>query len=140
MPAEKIRVLIVDDHPGIREGVTAILNAQADMQVVGEAADGAEAIRQFKALQPDITLADVNLPVICGLEAMSVIRSEVPNARFIVITALSDDDFIQRAFRAGAQAFLHKDLLRRELLPAIRAVHEGRKYIPASIAARLKQT
>jgi DNA-binding NarL/FixJ family response regulator len=128
LPAEKISVLVVDDHAGVREGIRAVINSQTDMVVVGEATNGAEAIQEFKKLLPNVTLADVNLPVICGIEAMALIRAEFPRARFIVISALNDDDRIDQAFAAGAQAFLHKDKLRRELLPAIRAVHSGQRY------------
>ncbi len=128
--AEKISILVVDDHAGVREGIRAVINSQPDMEVVGEATNGVEAIREFKRLLPNVTLADVNLPVICGIEAVALIRAEFPQARFIVISALNDDDRIQQAFAAGVQAFLHKDRLRRELLPAIRAVHKGQRYVP----------
>jgi DNA-binding NarL/FixJ family response regulator len=137
--SQKIRVLIVDDHAIIREGISALINSQPDMLVAGEAIDGEEAVQQFKALQPDIAVADLNLPVICGIEAIGLIRAEFPAARFIVITALDGLDCIRQAFAAGAQAFLHKDMLRGELLSAIRAVHEGRQYIPPAIRERLKQ-
>jgi len=129
-PAEKISLLIVDDHPGVRDGIRAVINAQPDMKVVGEAADGAEAIQQFRRLLPNVTLADVTLPVICGIDAVSLLRREFPQARFIVVSALDDEQLVDRAFAAGAQAFLHKNQLRRELLPAIRAVHNGQRYAP----------
>jgi DNA-binding NarL/FixJ family response regulator len=133
----KIQVLVIDDHSGMREGISAVLNAQPDMVVVGEARDGREAIRCFRELRPDVSLVDWNLPILRGEEVITALSAEFPEARFIVITALNDDDCIRRALRLGAQAYLHKDMLRRELLPAIRAVHQGRRYIPEAIADRL---
>ena len=130
LSAEKISILVVDDHPGVREGIRAVINSQSDMVVVGEASNGLEAIQEFKRLLPNVTLADANLPVICGIEAVALIRAEFPRARFIVISALNDKDRISQAFAAGARAFLHKEKLRRELLPAIRAVHNGQQYVP----------
>jgi two-component system NarL family response regulator len=135
---DQIGVFVIDDHAGMREGISAVVNAQPDMTVVGEASDGQEAVDRFRALRPDVSLLDWNLPVIRGEEVLSRLCKEFPEARFIVITALNDDDCIRRALGLGAQAYLHKDMLRRELLPAIRAVHEGQKYIPDKIANRLK--
>jgi len=123
----KIRVLIIDDHAGMREGITAVVNAQPDMIIVGQAGDGREAIQQFRDLRPDVSLLDWNLPVVGGEEVLSTFREEVPKARFIVISALNDEGCIRRALSLGAQCYLHKDMLRRELLPAIRAVHQGEK-------------
>src|SRR5262245_16652680 len=131
---QKLRVLVVDDHAGMREGLSAVINAQPDMAVVGEASDGKEAIQQFKALQPDVSLLDWNLPIVQGEEVLTKLSTEFPNARFIVITAVSEDDCIRRALGLGAKAYLHKDMLRRELLPAIRAVHQGQRYLPDKIA------
>lgn len=122
----------------MREGITAVVNAQPDMTVVGEAGDGQEAIQRFRALQPDVSLVDWNLPKVRGEEVIATLSSEFPKARFIVITALNDDDCIRRALRLGAQSYLNKDMLRRELLPAIRAVHQGQQYLPEKIASRLK--
>jgi DNA-binding NarL/FixJ family response regulator len=136
--SEKIRVLVVDDHAGMREGISAVVNAQPDMVVVGEASDGREAIERFRALHPDVSLVDWNLPVLRGEEVITTLSEEVPKTPFIVITALNDDDCIRRALFLGAQGYLHKDMLRRELLPAIRAVHQGQRYIPNEIATRLK--
>jgi DNA-binding NarL/FixJ family response regulator len=130
---EKIKILIADDHAGVREGISALVKAQSDMIVIGEAANGAEAIQQFKTLRPDITLADVNLPVLGGVEAMGLICAEFPEALFIVISALYHDGCISEAFRAGARAYLNKDCLRRELLPAIRAVCAGQQYVPKDV-------
>lgn len=131
-------MLVIDDHDGMREGITAVVNAQPDMVVVGEASDGQEAIQRYRQLQPDVSLLDWNLPVVRGEEVLSTFREEVPKARFIVISALNDEDCIRRALSLGAQCYLHKDMLRRELLPAIRAVHDGQRYIPEAIAKRLK--
>ncbi len=129
---------MVDDHTGMREGISAIINSQPDMVVVGEAADGPEAIRQFSKFLPNVTLADVNLPSLGGFEVLGIIRKASPGARCIMITALNDGEMVREAFRAGAEAFLHKDMLRRELLTAIRAVHGGQKFIPRVIAELLK--
>jgi two-component system NarL family response regulator len=107
--------------------------------VVGEAGDGQEGIQRFRDLQPDVSLVDWNLPKVRGEEVIATLSSEFPKARFIVITALSDDDGIRRALSLGAQSYLHKDMLRRELLPAIRAVHQGQQYLPEKIANRLKK-
>ena len=134
----KIRVLLIDDHAGMREGITAVVNAQPDMMIVGQAGDGREAIQQFRDLRPDVSLLDWNLPVVRGEEVLRTFRAEVPEARFIVISALNDEGCIRRALSLGAQCYLHKDMLRRELLPAIRAVHDGQRYMPEAIAKRLE--
>jgi len=131
-------VLLVDDHEGMREGISAVVNAQPDMMVVGEAADGHEAIQRFRELQPDVSVVDWNLPIVRGEEVLGTLNNESPNARFVVITALNGDDCIRQALNLGAHALLHKDMLRRELLPAIRAVHDDQHYIPEAIAKRLK--
>jgi two-component system NarL family response regulator len=136
---QQIGVLVIDDHAGMREGISAVVNAQPDMTVVGEAGDGQEAIQRFRALQPDVSLLDWNLPVVPGEEVLSTLGAEFPQAHFIVITSLDDGDCIRRAVSLGARAYLHKDMLRRELLPAIRAVHDGKRYFPEKIARRLKQ-
>ena len=135
----KIRVFVVDDHAGMREGISAVVNAQPDMMVVGEASNGQEAIARFRSLHPDISVVDWNLPIICGEGVLTTLCEEFRNAKFIVITAMNDDESIRRALRLGAKAYLHKDMLRRELLPAIRAVHGGQEYIPQEIADRLNR-
>ena len=135
----KLRVLVIDDHPGMREGISAVINAQEDMIVVGVASDGQGALKEFRALQPDISLLDWNLPIVRGEEVLETLIGQYPNARFIVITALNDGDCFRRALCLGAWACLHKDMLRRELLPAIRAVHQGQRYVPDQITNRLKQ-
>jgi two-component system NarL family response regulator len=135
----KIRVFVVDDHAGMREGISAVVNAQADMIVVGEARNGREAVERFRILHPDVSVVDWNLPIICGEEVLTTLCEEFRNAKFIVITAMNDDESLRRALRLGAKAYLHKDMLRRELLPAIRAVHGGQEYIPQEIVDRLKR-
>jgi two-component system NarL family response regulator len=139
LSTQQIGVFVIDDHAGMREGISAVVNAQTDMTVVGEASDGQQAIERFRALQPDVSLVDWNLPLVRGEEVLTRLGTEFPKARFIVITALNDDDCIRRALSLGAQAYLHKDMLRRELLPAIRAVHQGQQYLPDKIANRLKR-
>ena len=123
----------------MREGISAIVNAQPDMTIAGEAGDGEQAIERFRELRPDVAILDWNLPRIQGEQVLASLRSEFPTARFVVITALTEDERIRRALRLGAQSFLHKGTLRRELLSAIRAVHEGRQYLPVEIANRLKE-
>ena len=135
----KIRVLVVDDHAAMREGLNAMLNVQPDMIMAGEASDGQEAIQQFRNLQPDVSLLDWNLPKVSGEEVLATLGAEFPKARFIVISAINSDDCIRRALSLGAQAYLHKDMLRRALLSAIRAVHRGQQYVPDEIAKRLNK-
>ena len=137
---EKIKVLVIDDHGSLREGIAAVVNAQPDMVIVGEASNGREAIEQYRGLQPDVTLLDWNLPVLRGEEVITTLIAEFPRARFIVMSALSGDDSIQRAVGLGAKAYLCKDMLRREPLPAIRAVHQGHQYLPDKVAASLKNS
>src|SRR5262245_14642534 len=134
---QKIGLLVIDDHSGMREGITAVVNAQSDMTVVGQAANGQEAIQQFRDLRPDVSLLDWNLPVVHGEDVLRMLNAEAPKPRIVVMTVLNDAACIQRALALGAQCYLHKDMLRRELLPAIRAVHEGRQYMPEEIAKLL---
>jgi two-component system, NarL family, response regulator len=136
--AQQIRVLVIDDHAGMRDGISAMLNAQPDMKVAGVASDGREAIERFKELQPDVSLVDWNLPIVRGEEVIATLGKEFPEARFIVITALNNDDCIQRAKSLGARAYIPKDMLRRELLGTIRAVHQGQQHFPEKIINRLK--
>lgn len=135
----RIRVLMVDDHPLLREGIAAVLHGQPDMEVVGEAANGIEALTQFRTLQPDITLMDVQMPEVNGIEAIHAIRQEEPGARIIVLTTYEGDVLASRAIRAGAAGYLLKGMLRRDLLETIRAVHAGRRRIPPEIAMALAQ-
>jgi DNA-binding NarL/FixJ family response regulator len=129
---------VIDDHAGMREGITAMVNAQADMTVVGQAGNGEEAIQQFKDLRPDVSLLDWNLPVVQGEEVLRTLNADIPKPRVIVMSALNAETCIRRALSLGAQSYLHKDMLRRELLPAIRAVHEGQQYMPEEIAKLLE--
>ncbi|CAN7213555.1 response regulator transcription factor [Phenylobacterium sp. LjRoot225] len=129
-----IRILVVDDHPILREGVALILEDRSDMVVVGEARDGVEAIVRFRELQPDITLMDLQMPGMSGLEAIKAIRAERPNARIVVLTTYDGDVQAVRALKAGAMGYLLKSSLRTEMLDAIREVHDGRRYLHRHIA------
>jgi DNA-binding NarL/FixJ family response regulator len=135
----RIRIVLADDHPLLRQGISALLADQTDMELVAEAATGLEAIEQFRAHQPDVTLMDLQMPEMNGIDAMIAIRTEFSEARFIVLTTYTGDVQIVRALRAGARAYLLKSLLHRELLDTIRAVHAGQKRIPPEIAAEMAQ-
>lgn len=130
-----VRVLVVDDHPALRDGVSAMLAIEPDMQVVGEAQTGAEAIERFAQLQPDVTLMDLQMPGMDGLEAISCIRASAPQARILVLTTYSGDVQALGALKAGAAGYLLKSALRRELVETIRAVHAGRRYLPPDLAS-----
>jgi DNA-binding NarL/FixJ family response regulator len=132
-----IRILSVDDHPLLREGIAALVASQPDMKLIAEASNGHEAIEQFRKHHPDITLMDLQMPDMDGVEAMNAIRGEFSEARIIVLTTYQGDVQILRALKAGARAYLLKGLLRKELLETIRAVHAGQKRIPAELAAQL---
>ena len=134
-----IRILIVDDHPVVREGLAALIDRRPDMTVVGEAGTGAEALVQFRTLTPDVTLMDLRMPELGGVAAIGQIRAEFPAARIIVLTTYDGDDDIYRGLQAGARAYLLKDAPREELLDAIRAVHAGQTRIPPAVAARLAE-
>jgi DNA-binding NarL/FixJ family response regulator len=135
--SEVIRILTVDDHPLLREGIAALLKVEADMNVVAEAANGAEAIEKFRLHRPDVTLMDVEMPSLNGIDAIAEIRSEFPDARIIVLTTYAGDAKIVRALKAGARAYILKRHVHKELLEAIRAVYAGQKRIPPEIAAEL---
>lgn len=130
----RIRILTVDDHPMLRDGVGAVIRMQADMELVGDASDGVEAVEAYRRLRPDVMLIDVRMPNMSGLDATRRIREEFPAARIIVLTTYSGDVQALRALRAGAAGYLLKSTLRKELLEAIRAVHAGRRYVPADVA------
>jgi len=132
-----IRILTVDDHPLLREGIAAILGLQPDMQLVGEAEDGAQAIKIFRELRPDVTLMDLQMPILNGVETIARIRKDFPDARIIVLTTYAGDVQALRAMRAGAAGYLLKGALRRDLLDAIRAVHGGRRYLSPEIAQQI---
>ena len=132
-----IRILSVDDHPLLREGIAALIATQSDMKLVAEASTGREALEQFRKHRPDLTLMDLQMPDMNGVESMIAICSEFPGARIIVLTTYSGDVQILRALKAGARGYLLKGLLRKELLETIRAVHSGQKRIPAEVASQL---
>lgn len=134
-----IRVLSVDDHPLLRGGIAALIGNQTDMQVVAEAADGRESLEQFRKYRPDITLMDLQMPGMNGVDAISAIRAEFPDARIIVLTTHAGDVQVSRAFKAGARAYLLKSSLRNELLDTIRAVHSGQKRVSSEIAAEIAE-
>ena len=137
--ARKITILTVDDHPVLRQGIAALIAAQSDMTLVAEAANGREAIQQFRAHQPDVTLMDLQMPEMNGLDAMITIRGEFPDARIIVLTTYTGDVQAMRALKAGARGYLLKNSLHRQLLDTIRAVHAGRKALSAEISFDLAE-
>jgi len=130
-----IRVLVVDDHPMLREGVIAILEDRADIEVVGEASNGAEALARFRELRPDVTLMDLQMPVASGLDAILAIRSEFSDARILVLTTYAGDAQAVRALKAGATGYLLKSSLRTEMLDAILNVHRGRRHVQDEVAS-----
>jgi DNA-binding NarL/FixJ family response regulator len=134
-----IRVLIVDDHPLLREGIAALIDAEEDMEVAAQASTGSEGIAQFKLKRPDVTLMDLQMPDMGGIEAIIAIRGEFPNARIIVLTTYAGDVQVLRALKAGARAYLLKGRVNTELLEVIRDVHRGQKRIPPEIAAELAE-
>jgi DNA-binding NarL/FixJ family response regulator len=134
---EPIRILTVDDHPLLREGIAALVNAESDMKLVAEACNGHEAIEKFRLHRPDVTLMDLQMPALNGLEAIIGIRSEFPHARIIVLTTYVGDVQVLRALKAGARAYILKGHVHRELLETIRAVHAGQKRIPTEVAMEL---
>ncbi len=129
-----IRILTVDDHPLLREGIAAVIASETDMVIVAEANNGQEAVEQFRAQLPDVTLMDLQMPELNGIEAITAIRKDFPNARIIVLTTYSGDAQAARAFKAGAFGYLLKNMLRKELVETIRTVHGGKKRIPSEIA------
>jgi DNA-binding NarL/FixJ family response regulator len=127
--SSRIRILTVDDHPLVREGIAGLIGTQSDLELIGEASNGREAIQQFRNLHPDVTLMDLQMAEINGLDALIAIRNEFPDARVIVLTTYKGDVQILRALKAGAQAYLLKNTLHKELLETIRAVHAGKKSL-----------
>ena len=134
-----IRVLAVDDHALLRKGIRALIGAESDMQLVAEASTGREAIEVFRTNRPDVTLMDLQMPDLTGIEAIIAIRGEFPDARIIVLSTYSGDVQVVRALKAGARAYLLKGNVNKELLATIRAVHAGQKRIPPEIAAQLAE-
>jgi DNA-binding NarL/FixJ family response regulator len=132
-----IRIALVDDHPLLRQGIAALLADQADLQLVGQASNGLEAIEQFRLHRPDVMLMDLQMPGMNGIDAIIAIRSEFSSARFIVLTTYQGDVQALRALKAGASGYLLKNMLRKELLDTIRAVNAGRRRVPPEIAAGL---
>jgi DNA-binding NarL/FixJ family response regulator len=135
----KIRVLAVDDHLLLRKGIAAVIDEEEDMMLVGEAATGKEAIERYRELRPDVTLMDLQLPDVNGIDAINAIRSEFPTACIVVLTTYRGDIQALRAFHAGARGYLLKSMIRKELLETIRIVHSGRRHVPPEIAAELAE-
>jgi DNA-binding NarL/FixJ family response regulator len=134
-----IRVLSVDDHPLLLEGIAALIGIQSDMQLIGEASNGREALEQFRKHHPDITLMDLQMPEMSGIDAIGAIRGEFPDARIIILTTYAGDFQIFRALKAGARGYLLKDMLRQEVLETIRAVHAGQKRLSSEAAAEIAE-
>lgn len=136
---ERIRVFVVEDHAVVRQGLIALLSSSPKIEIVGSAKDGGEAVEQYTGLMPDVTLMDLQMPVMTGVEAIQQIRRIVPAARFIVLTTFDGDEDIYRAMQAGARSYLLKGMEMEELVDAIEAVHAGRGRIPSVIAEKLAQ-
>jgi two-component system NarL family response regulator len=134
-----IRIMITDDHPVVREGFAAMIETEPDMAVVGQARSGEEAIELFRRVHPDVTLMDLRMPGMGGVEAIRALRREFPDSRLIALTTYDGDEDIYRALEAGAQAYLLKDMICDEILAAIRAVHAGQRRIPAAVGTRLAE-
>jgi DNA-binding NarL/FixJ family response regulator len=137
--AKVIKVFAVDDHPLLREGIAAVIQGEPDMVLVAEATNGQEAIERFRLHRPDVTLMDIQMPGMDGVDMMNAIRSEFPGSRFIVLTTYQGDVQALRAIRAGAAGYLLKNMLRKDLLDTIRVVNNGKRVIPPAIAANLAE-
>ena len=135
----RIRVLSVDDHPLFREGIAAIINSQPDMFLAGSAANGSEALETYRSLKPDVTLLDLQLPDMNGIEILSALRNEFPDARIIILTTFERDVEIQRALKSGAQGYLLKSSPPKHMLETIRQVHRGKKSVPPELAAKVAE-
>jgi len=137
--AKVIKVFAVDDHPLLREGIAAVIQGEPDMVLVAEATNGQEAIESFRLHRPDVTLMDIQMPGMDGVDTMNAIRSEFPGSRFIILTTYQGDVQALRAIRAGAAGYLLKNMLRKDLLDTIRVVNNGKRVIPPAIAANLAE-
>ena len=134
-----IRILVVDDHPLLREGIAAVLSGENDMEMVAEANDGREALEKFRLHRPDVTLMDLQMPTMGGIEALVAIRQDFPDARIVMLTTYRGDAQAAKAFQAGAFGYLLKSMLRKELVETIRTVHGGRKRVPPEIAVEMAE-
>jgi len=139
LSAKQIKILTVDDHPLLRQGIAAVIQGEKDMLIVGEAANGREAIDMFRRHRPDVTLMDLQMPDLNGIDAIVTIRQEYPQARIIVLTTYEGDALARRALKAGVVGYILKDMIRTELLEAIRSVDAGYRYIPQKIASELAE-
>jgi len=137
--SERIRILTADDHQLLRDGIAAVLEGQEDMTLVGQASSGQEAVESFRRLRPDVTLMDLRMPGMSGIEAIAAIRTEFSNARIIVLTTYAGDAQAAAALKAGAAGYLLKNLVRKELIETIRVVHSGRRRIPPEIATEIAE-
>jgi DNA-binding NarL/FixJ family response regulator len=137
--SQRIRILTVDDHQLLREGIAAVLESQEDMAVVAEASNGHEAIESFRRHRPDVTLMDLRMPDMSGIEAIAAIRKEFPNARIVVLTTYTGDAQAAAALKAGASGYLLKNLVRKELIETIRTVHAGKRRVPPEIATGIAE-
>jgi two-component system NarL family response regulator len=137
--ADRIRIMLVEDHQVVRQGLVALLSTMEDLEIVGSVGDGLEAIETFRKIQPDVTLIDLQLPKLGGADTIRQIRTEFPQARFIVLTTFDGDEDIYRALQAGARAYLLKGMPLEELLTTIHAVHSGKLHIPSSVAEKLAE-
>lgn len=136
---ERIRIMLVEDHQVVRQGLAALLSSTDDLEIVGSVGDGLEAVEMFRKLQPDVTLMDLQMPKLGGVETIRRIRGEFPQSRFIVLTTFDGDEDIYRALQAGARAYLLKGMPLEELLTTIHAVHSGKLHIPSSVAEKLAE-
>lgn len=139
LQSESIRILSVDDHQLLREGIAAVLESQEDMALVAQASNGREAVESFRRLRPDVTLMDLRMPDMSGIEAIRAIRAEFPDARIIVLTTYAGDAQAAAALKAGAVGYLLKNLVRKELLETIRIVHSGKRRVPPEIATEIAE-
>jgi DNA-binding NarL/FixJ family response regulator len=139
LTTRQIKILTADDHPLLRQGIAAAIRGEKDMVIVGEASNGREAIEIFRSKRPDVTLMDLQMPSLNGIDAITNIRHEFPEARIIVLTTYEGDALTRRALKAGVVGYLLKDMIRTDLLEAIRSVYAGKRYIPQKIAAELAE-